>query len=98
MADDDDAADRAVGDVVERGWYKLRARTRFDFEFYWDSVQELASFISGSTRMKRIVPPATDLEKTYHDLAAREGRSARLRCRRATMLAVYEKSVPPTLD
>ncbi len=43
---DDEAADRAIGDAVERGWFLLRRRFQFNFDFYWDSVHEMATFIA----------------------------------------------------
>jgi hypothetical protein len=38
MAADDSAADRAIEDAVERGWFVPRRRVQFDFDFYWDSA------------------------------------------------------------
>ncbi|NIR50575.1 MAG: hypothetical protein GWN55_10185 [Phycisphaerae bacterium] len=97
MAADDEAADRAIRDAVEQGWFVLRRDTRFDFDFYWDSVHEKASFIDGSIRMKQAVPSYADLEKVHRDLSTRAQGVARIRCRRQTMLAVYCKASIETL-
>lgn len=98
MAADDKAADRAIRNAVEHGWFIPRRDTRFDFDFYWDSVHEMASFIDGSRRMKQAVPSYADLEKVHRDLSARAHGTVRLRCRRRTMLAVYSKASIDTVD
>ncbi len=98
MAADDAAADRAIGDAVERGWLLARRRVQFNFDFYWDSVREMATFIADSVRMKNVDPPVAELEKAVRELAARAKGRTRVRCRRATMLAVYRKVSPKTLD
>lgn len=98
MAADDAAADRAIGDAVKRGWFLFRRRAQFNFDFYWDSVHEMATFMADSVRMKNVVPPVADLEKAVRGLAARAPGRTRVRCRRATMLAVYHKASPKTLD
>ena len=92
MADDDDDADRAIAEAVERGWFALRHETEFDFDFYWDSVREMESFMAGSVRMKSVAPPAAELEKAHRSLAEKGPGGARVRCRRPTMLAVYRKT------
>ncbi len=98
MAADDAAADRAIGAAVERGWFLPRRRVQFNFDFYWDSVHEMATFMADSVRMKNVVPPVAELEKAVRELAARAPGKTRVRCRRATMLAVYRKASPNTLD
>ena len=98
MVADDDAADRAIGDAVERGWFLPRRRVQFNFDFYWDSVHEMATFIADSVRMKNVVPPVAELGKAVRELATRAPDRARVRCRRATMLAVYRKASSRTLD
>ena len=92
MANDDAASDRAMREVIERGWYVLLRDTRFEFEFFWNGVEEMASFIEGSKRMKQVLPAYAELEKVYRDLTARGRGGVRLRCRRPTMLTVYQKA------
>ena len=89
---DDAAADRAVRNVVDDGWFVPYEETRFDFEFYWNTVAEMKSFIEQSERMSRVCPSYADLERSLTDLSAAHGGKARLRCRRPTMLAVYGKA------
>ena len=93
MAADDDASDRAIRDIVEQGRFVLRGDTQFDFDFYWDSVQELTSFIEASTRMKHVRPSYAELEEVYRDVSAGGREGVRLRCRRRTMLKAYQKAM-----
>ena len=44
MADDDAASDQAICKVVNQGLFVPLHNIQFDFDFYWDSVQEMASF------------------------------------------------------
>ena len=60
-----------------------------------DDVREMASFLEGSRRMGPVTPSYADLERIHGDLNANAGGSARLRCRRRMMLAVYDKATRP---
>lgn len=90
---DDVAADRAVAQVVQDGRYLLRKDARLDFEFSWDTVGEMASFMEESRRMRNIRPSYIDLEKLHREWRAKAGGRVRLRCRRIMLLAVYQKTV-----
>jgi hypothetical protein len=89
---DDVAADRAVAQVVQEGWLLLREDARFDFDFYWDTVGEMASFIEDSRRMKLVSPSYEDLERIQREWCAKAGGRVRLRYSRTMMLAVYQKA------
>jgi len=92
MAADDAASDRAVQDAVTQGHFLARQDSQFDFDLYWDNVQEMASFMGSSRRMKQVRPSYADLEKAYLVLSAEGPERVRLRCRRRTTLAVYRKA------
>jgi hypothetical protein len=91
MAADDAASDQAIQEIVAQGYFVARQDTQFDFDFYWDSVQEMASFIESSNRMKQVRPSYADLDKARYDLSDGRPETVRLRCRRRTTLAVYQK-------
>ena len=95
---DDVAADRAVAQVVQDGRYLLRKDTRFEFEFSWDSVSEMASFMDGSRRMRHVSPSYADLEKVHREWRARAGGRVRLRYWRTMLLAVYQKATNQSLE
>lgn len=91
VADDDDAADRAMRSTVSQGHFVARRKSQFGFDFYWDEVKEMESFIESSRRMQRVRPSYTDCEKAHVALRAEGYERVRIRCRRQTSLAVYEK-------
>lgn len=93
MTADDAAADEAIREAVDHGWFVPVRDTRFDFEFWWDSVAEMASFLEGSKRVKRVVPSYADLGKVHRGLTVPHRAPFRLRCRRPTLLAVYQKAM-----
>ncbi len=93
MAADDDASDRAIRNIVEQGRFVPRGDTQFDFDLYWDSIQELTSFIEASTRMKHVRPSYAELEEVYSNVSAGRREGARVRCRRRTMLKAYQKAM-----
>ena len=91
MADDDAVSDQAIQDIVDRGHFTAIGDTQFDFDFYWDTVQEMESFMESSRRMKHVRPSYAELEKAYSAVSAGGRKRVRLRCRRRTKLAVYQK-------
>lgn len=94
MMADDAAADDAIRQSVDYGWFVPLRKTTFDFAFYWDNVAEMASALDERRRTKQVVPSYVDLERAHRDLCARHGAGVRLRCRTPTLLAVYEKATP----
>ncbi len=98
-APDDAAADRAIRRVVENGWFVPCREGHFDFDIYWDTVSEMASFfMEGSKRMRDPVTPSyADLEKAHRGLTSGAGGRVRLRYRRPMLLAVYRKATRPSV-
>jgi hypothetical protein len=96
---DDAAAERAIRQVVEDGWFVLSNDSRFQTEHLWDSVEEVASFMETRRHKMHVHPPYADLEKIHRDLSAGAMSRARLRCRWGAVLAVYRKTIlPPAAD
>ena len=98
MADDDAVSDQAIQDIIARGHFVALRDTQFDFDFYWDTVQEMASFIESSRRMKHVRPSYAELEKAHSALSAGGRERVRLRCQRRTTLAVYQKQAYRPVD
>lgn len=91
--DDDLASDRAVTKAVENGWFTPCRKLRFEFEFSWDTVSEMASFME-ERRTKRVTPPYSELERIHRRWRARTTGKVRLRYWRTMLLAVYQKALP----
>lgn len=94
MMADDAAADDAIRQSVDEGWYVPLRQTTFDFAFYWDSVVEMTSVLRERKRTKQVIPSSADLERAHQVLSAQHSGGVRLRCRMPTLLAVYEKAIP----
>jgi hypothetical protein len=94
MMADDAAADDAIRQSVDEGWFTPLRQTTFDFAFYWDSVAEMISVLRERKRTKQVSPSFADLERAHQVMSARHRGGVRLRCRTPTLLAVYEKAVP----
>lgn len=92
---DDLAADHAAAQVVGSGCYRLAKTAHFEFEFSWDTVGEMASFVAGSRRMGGVSPSYSDLERTHRAWCARARGRVRLRYRRKMLLTVYRKLARP---
>jgi hypothetical protein len=92
MNADDIAADAAMATAVARGWFVPRNEVRFAFNFYWDSVADLSTYLEGSRRGQLVIPPASDIERRF--ARASEGGNARLRCNRRILLATYRTRKP----
>ena len=89
-AEDDQAADRAVELVLERGWFLRDQGFEFPFEFWWDTVGDLEAFVQ-TRKVTTVSPSFVDLEKRYRECSGPAGRSIRLRSPRRVRLAVYRK-------
>ena len=83
--------------VVEDGWFIPCREGHFEFDFYWDTVGEMRSFMEGSRRIGDVTPSYADLEKIHRDLTSGAEGRVRLRCRRPMLLAVYRKATRPSV-
>ena len=85
------AADVAMRTPVEDGWFARLKDTKFDIEFYWDTVNELQSYVQDESRITSVAPSYAELEKAYVQLSKRNS-NVRLCYRKPTILAVYRKA------
>ena len=44
---DDLAADAAIQQMTEAGWYTHQRQTTFDYGWYWDTVAEMQDYFAG---------------------------------------------------
>lgn len=89
---DDEAADRAIRQVVEAGRFFPRRDSRFETEHYWDTIKEMTSFIESRRHKLNVRPSYSHVEEIYEDLGARTKGKARLRCRWRSLIAVYGRA------
>lgn len=92
MDAEDAGADAAMATAVARGWFAPLDDVRFGFNFYWDSVDELATFVEENRRVKQVTPTMSEIENLFARTSADD--DARLRCKRRVMLATYSRQAP----
>jgi hypothetical protein len=90
-AEDEAAADAAVRHAVCHGWFVLELSRPFDFEAYYDSAEDLKTFVETSKRMRESRIPYEELEEQRCALGAATGQPSRLRCHRPWMVSIYRK-------
>lgn len=91
FASDDAAADRAAARAVDEGWFLPQRALHLDFELSWDTVDEMASFMAESRRMREVRPSFAELEKMQRAWRAKTRGRVRLRYWRTMLLAAYQK-------
>lgn len=92
MSADDAAADRAMHEAVDHGWFSPMQTQRFDFAFWWDTVDEMSTFLSDSRRAKGVTPSYSVMTEAHQRMAAERGGAVRLRSFRLTALSSYAKA------
>lgn len=85
-AADDIAANDAVRHALTKGWFLLKETSHFDFELYWDSVEEMESSLRQSRRLRDARIDHARLESRLRERSV-EG-PARICCHRTMMLNV----------
>ena len=85
-AADDMVADGAVRHALAEGWLLLKETSHFDFELYWDSVEEMESSLRQSRRLRDAKVDYPALETRLRERSV-EGH-ARICCHRTMMLNV----------
>ena len=88
---DDVAADHAMNQVIESGWFIPSRETVFEMERYWDSVKEMKAFLDTRRHKIYVSPAYAELEKIHLNRSDRARGMARLRCRQPAKLAVLMK-------
>jgi hypothetical protein len=85
---DDLAADAAIAQVVEDGWFSQVHKAFFDYATYWDTANEMKAY--AEARWTKSHLPETVLAKTRKFMAGSD-MAATVRIRRRVMIARYQK-------
>lgn len=86
---DERAADAALRQVVDEGWFVPQRTTAFEFSYYFDRWEEMMVFMEANWR-RRGLPSQSSAEALRHAFTA-HGTGARLRCRERVNLATYQR-------
>jgi len=92
--EDEAAADAAVRHALSHAWFAFELSRTFDFEVYYDSAEDLKTFVETSKRMRESRIPYQELEEQRSELGAATGQPSRLRCHRPWIVSVYRKASP----
>jgi hypothetical protein len=90
--EDEAAADAAVRHALSHAWFAFERSRPFDFEVYYDSAEDLKTFVETSKRMRESRIPYQELEERRSELGAATGQPSRLRCHRPWIMGVYRKT------
>jgi hypothetical protein len=86
------AADARSGMLISR--LSFSSGVALDFEVYYDSAEDLKTFVETSKRMRESRIPYQELEERRSELGAATGQPSRLRCHRPWIMSVYRKTSP----
>jgi hypothetical protein len=89
--EDDAASDAAIDVVVSEGLFRLHTKGYFDFEYYWDDADELATDFENNWRRRRGNPTSEVLDAARTELARLDG-NRRLRSCEHILIATYARS------
>ena len=88
---DDQAADESLRMVVRDGWFVRERQARFDYAWYWDTLDELRAHMAEKWSGSVQLPAAVGAEVAR--LLAAGGTDARVRLRLIVAMARYRKSL-----
>lgn len=86
---DDIASDIAVSEAVRRRWFEKENEEFFEYAYYWDTVDEMNSFIEVEWSDLAAVPDNV-LSETRR-LVQLTGERVQIRVRRTMLIASYRK-------
>jgi hypothetical protein len=88
---DDHAANQSLQTIVREGWFIREHQARFDYAWYWDTLDELRSHIAEKWSNSMRLPDAVAAEAAR--LLAAGGPDAQVRLRLTLTIARYRKSL-----
>ena len=87
---DDHAANESLRTMVREGWFVRERQVRFDYAWYWESLDELRAHIEAKWSGWMHIPAAVEAEAAR--LLAAGGEDTRVRLRLTVAMARYRKS------
>ena len=84
---DDIAADRALEDVVKRNIFRLEESDSFNYEYLWETPQQMADYFHENWSANATLPGAVVAEAER--LAGHEAFDGKIRVRRKMIIGLY---------
>ena len=88
---DDNAANESLRTIVREGWFIRERQARFDYAWYWDTLDELRAHIAEKWSNSVQLPAVVGADAAR--LLADGGTEARVRLRLTVAMARYRKSL-----
>jgi len=85
----DISSDNAVLEAVQRGWFEKENEGSFEYNYYWDSVDEMNEFVKAEWCNSATVPDSVLSEARR--LVQLTGEQVQIRIRRTMLIACYRK-------
>jgi hypothetical protein len=89
---DDLAADQALAEALQRGWFLRERGEIFPFFYYWDTPKEMQEYIDET--WNDVISIDEDLWKDLRSKWAVSNADARVRMRLKMSIASYQKQIP----
>lgn len=86
---DDDAADSAVSEVVQQGYFSLETQRAFKFNLYFDNLEEMIIYINEKWSQFAYIPSLV-LERSRQQVAGING-PYQIRIQEQMQLGMYKK-------
>jgi len=86
---DDAAADEAMADVSQAGWFALERKEGFDFFYYWDKPDEMQAYVSDRWEEYYTIPPEarSNLQVIWANIPS----DSRVRIRLKMLISIWKK-------
>lgn len=86
---DDDKSDKAISEVIRRGWFKKENKEFFDYTYYWDSFDQMFDYVS--TSWSNLISTPKSVLSNVRRLSQAAGEQTQIRIRRVMLIASYRK-------
>lgn len=83
------AANQAIAEVVERGWFTKKNRATFQYNYYWDTVEEMQTYVEANWTTVAVLPDSVRAKAGH--LASLATGPVQIRVQRTMHLACYRK-------
>ncbi len=83
------AADQAIAEAVERGWFTKKSRATFQYNYYWDTAEEMQTYIEANWASVATLPDSVRA-KASHLISLAAG-PVQIRVQRTMLVASYYK-------
>jgi hypothetical protein len=85
----DNISNEAVAETVRRGWFEKESEDRFEFAYYWDTVDAMSTYVETEWGYDAFLPE--NVLSEAHRLVKEADEGVQIRVRRTMLIASYRK-------